>query len=431
MKSVLVIAHDFPPFGGGGVLRVLKFTKYLPEFGWNPIVLSVDPTYYPVGLLDYSLMSEIPEQVKIYRTKTAISAYKIKETNKKENKKFNWRNILENFIPDSFRVIQDHGFFWLPYALAKAQSIIQKENIQLIFTTSPPHNVHILGSILKKRYGLPWVADFRDGWTRNEMYTAKSQLRQQIDKVFERFIVNLADQIICVTPELAEDFYQDYPKVKKKTSVIYNGFDPADFEKLNKVEKDKNTFTLSHIGSLAAKPNRSPEIILQAVSSIASTNKEFKENFRLEFVGPVLNLPLEEMITKYSLESICSVIGVVPHLRALEHMQKADALLLLTNHKQKFGDNAILAGKFGEYLFTANPILAVVSEGIAKDIIENYDLGYVVSPDDLEKTKEFLYELFYKWKNKSLPNNKDKGLTSLFNRKCSTEKLANIFNNLS
>ena len=430
MKSVLVIAHDFPPFGGGGVLRVLKFIKYLPEFGWNPIVLSVDPTYYPAGLLDYSLMSEIPEQVKIYRTKTAISAYKIKETNKKENKKLNWRNILESFIPDSFRVIQDHGFFWLPYALAKAQSIIQKENIQLIFTTSPPHNVHILGSILKKRYGLAWVADFRDGWTRNEMYTAESALRQQIDKVFEHFILNIADQIICVTPELAEDFYQDYPKVKKKTSVIYNGFDPTDFEKLNKIEKDKSVFTLSHIGSLAAKPNRSPEIILRAVSSIASTNKEFKENFRLEFVGPVLNLPLEEMIRNYNLESLCSVVGVVPHLKALEYMQKADTLLLLTNHKQKFGDNAILAGKFGEYLFTTNTILAVVSNGIAKDIIENYDLGYVVSPDDLEKAKEVLYELFYKWKNKSLPTNNNKGLTSLFNRKCSTEKLANIFNSL-
>ncbi|MFY9222398.1 MAG: glycosyltransferase [Blastocatellia bacterium] len=430
MKSVLVIAHDFPPFGGGGVLRVLKFAKYLPEFGWKPIVLSVDPTYYPVGLLDSSLMSEIPEQVKIYRTKTAISAYKVKETNKKENKKFSWRNILESLIPEEFRVIQDHGFFWLPYALAKAQSIIQKENIQLIFTTSPPHNVHILGSILKKRYGLPWVADFRDGWTRNEMYTAKSGLRQQIDKVFERFIVNIADQIICVTPELAEDFYKDYPKLKKKTSIIYNGFDPADFEKLNKIEKDKNTFTLSHIGSLAAKPNRSPEIILQAVSSISSENNEFKQKLRLEFVGPVLNLPLEEIIKSYNLESICSIVGVVPHLKALEYMQKANALLLLSNHKQKFGDNAILAGKFGEYLFTGNAILAVVSEGIAKDIIEKHELGYVVSPNDLEKTKEVLYKLFCQWQNNSLLNNNNKNLTTLFNRKCSTEKLANIFNSL-
>jgi glycosyltransferase involved in cell wall biosynthesis len=429
MKSVLVIAHDFPPFGGGGVLRVFKFVKYLSEFGWNPIVLTVDPKYYPVEFLDHSLMLELGEQIKIYRTKTAIGAYKTKEI-KKEPKKFNFRNILETLVPEEFRVIQDHGFFWLPYALAKAQSIIQKENIQLIFTTSPPHNVHILGSILKKRYSLPWVADFRDGWTRNEMYTAKSQLRQQIDKVFERFIVNVADQIICVTPELAGDFYQDYPKVKKKTSVIYNGFDPADFAKLNKVEKDKNTFTLSHIGSLAAKPNRSPEIILQAINSIATENKEFKKNFRLEFVGPIINLPLAEMIKNYSLESICSIVGVVPHLKALEYMQKANALLLLTNHKQKFGDNAILAGKFGEYLFTSNTILAVVSEGIAKDIIEKYKLGYVVSPDDLETAKKILYELFYKWKNNSLPNNDNKGLTTLFNRKCSTEKLANIFNSL-
>lgn len=433
MRSVLVVAHDFPPFGGGGVLRVLKFIKYLPEFGWRPVILTVDSNYYPPTLLDHSLLSEIPTVATIYRTRTLMGPYSTSAAQpvllNNTPSTNNLRPLLDKIVPQSMRVIQDHGFFWLPYALAKAQTIIPKENIELIFSSSPPHNIHLLGRILKKRYGLPWIADFRDGWTRTEMYTAKSPLRQRFDRMCEKVVVNDADQIICVTPQLVEDFHQDYPSVKSKTHLIYNGYDPEDFNQLTELVRDNNTFRLAHVGALSTNPSRTPEIILQAAHTLASKNADFKQKFKLEFIGPVSNFSLTEMIRAYGLEANCDTVGLIPHAKALEYMQRADVLLLLITYQQKFGDSGILAGKFGEYVATGNPILAIAPEGIAATLVREYDLGLVAPPNNLAAVEKALSELFYHWQNNSLKNRTRAEIPTLFNRHCSTEKLAELFTN--
>ncbi len=415
-------------------MRTLKFVKYLPEFGWRPIILTVDNRYYPSSFQDLSLLDEIPAIASIYRTGTAISP-PFGETSSKSSslaEKKNhlgkyFRSLLEKIVPRKMGVIQDYGFFWLPQALLMARKIIRTESIDLIFTTSPPHSVHLLGKTLRKRYHLPWVADFRDGWTRTEMYVAESPLRRRFDKACERAIIREADQVVCVTPPIVDDFCQDYPKAKAKTHVIYNGFDPADFESSAEPIRNREVFTLTYVGSLSARPHRSPDVVLQAARSLAEKNADFQRRCKIEFVGLTVELPLQEMIKECGLESMCSVVGLVSHTAAIEYMKKADVLLLLINFRQRFGDSGILTGKFAEYLATGKPILAVTTEGIAANLIREHHLGTVVAPDDVKGIDKALSDYFHRWQNNLLLQSESLELTQMLNRKCSTQKLANVF----
>ncbi len=433
MKTVLIIVHDFPPLGGGWVLRTLKFVKYLPEFGWRPVVLTVKNDYYPPSTRDNLLMREIPNSVTIYRTRTSISPYRINvpvssSVRIKSLTYESWvRSLLTRLIPQHMRVIQDYGFFWLPHAYAAALNIIPNESIELIFTTSPPHNVHLLGLALQKITRLPWVADFRDGWMRNEMFVAQSFIRKKFDRMCEHLIINNANQLVCATPPIVADFCQDYPRITTRSHTVYNGFDPDDFSSRLPSRSDSSKFKVAYVGSLSSNPPRSPELFLQAVKSIADKNPRFREFCQIEFVGLVFNVPLNEMIEHHGLQSMCHIIGCVPHKQAVEYMRLSDVLLLLINMEQTFGDNGILTGKFGEYLAAGKPMLALAPDGIAAEMIRQYDLGIVVSPRDIAGIEKALTLLFDQWQSKLLRETNSPTLMRLLNRKESTNKLSEIF----
>ncbi|MBI4747247.1 MAG: glycosyltransferase [Acidobacteria bacterium] len=435
-KNVLVIVHDFPPLGGGWVIRALKFVKHLESFGWRPVVLTVDPAFYPPALLDQSLLDEIPVSTPMYRTRTSIGPYQLQipsqktETSSVRGNGNHLRQILEALIPENLRVIQDYGFFWLPHAWSEACRIIQRESIDLIFTTSPPHNVHLLGWALKKRFRLPWVADFRDGWMQFEMFVASSAVRRAFDRRCERLILRNADRIICTTPRTVEDFCRDYPDIRQKIHTIYNGFDPADFENRDTGPPQKREFTIAYVGSLSLKPRRTPEILLRAVQSLASKNPAFREKARLEFVGLVYDVPLEQMLQEYKVASMCRIVGVVSHKTAIDHMRAADVLVLLINFDQKFGNDSILSGKFGEYVAAQKPLLAIVPEGEASNLVRDHNLGLVAAPDDQAGIEAAIETLFSEWQAGTLCPPPSEKLVNQFNRYDQTRSLARIFSSL-
>lgn len=435
-KNVLVIVHDFPPLGGGWVIRALKFVKYLEFFGWRPVVLTVDAAFYPPALLDQSLLDEIPASTPVYRTRTSIGPYQLQLPNQKaetcgtRGNGTQFRQILEYLVPANLRVIQDYGFFWLPHAWAQACKIIDQEAINLIFTTSPPHNVHLLGWVLKKQFRLPWVADFRDGWMQFEMFVASSAVRRAFDRRCERLVLGTADQVICTTPRTVEDFCRDYPDIRKKIHTIYNGFDPADFENLEPIHSQKDEFRLAYVGSLSLKPRRTPEILLQAVQSLALKIPAFREKCRLEFVGLVYDVPLEQMLQEYNVASMCRIVGVVSHKAAIQAMRSADVLVLLINFDQKFGNDSILSGKFGEYIAAQKPLLAIVPDGEAAHLVRSHHLGMVVAPDNPDAVETALESLFGQWQAGRLCPPPSEKLVSQFNRYEQTRALARIFSDL-
>ena len=435
-KNVLVIVHDFPPLGGGWVIRALKFVKYLEFFGWRPVVLTVDAAFYPPALLDQSLLDEISTSTPVYRTRTLIGPYQLQLPNQQAEASSTrgtgpqFRQILEFLVPESLRVIQDYGFFWLPPAWAQAGKIINQEAINLIFTTSPPHNVHLLGWALKKKFQLPWVADFRDGWMQFEMFVASSAVRRAFDRRCERLVLGTADQIICTTPGTVEDFCRDYPDIRKKIHTIYNGFDPADFENLEPVRSHEDEFRLAYVGSLSLKPRRTPEILLRAVQSLALKIPAFREKCRLEFVGLVYDVPLEQMLQEYNVASMCRIVGIVSHKTAIDCMRNADVLVLLINFDQKFGNDSVLSGKFGEYVAAQKPLLAIVPDGEAAHLVRTHHLGMVGAPDDPDEVETAILSLFSQWQAGRLCPPPSEKLVRQFNRYEQTRALATIFSAL-
>ena len=432
MNKVLVIVHDFPPLGGGGVMRTLKFVKYLPEFGWQPIVFTVDAKYYQPDLLDYTLLEELPAFIKIYRTpslrkaaeqKASLPASATRGKNPRRGRLYK----AGRWLVGGLRMDDFPGLRWLPYAWAGARKVIEREHVDLIFTTSPPHDVHLIGMILSQMYRLPQVADFRDGWMGTAMFVSPHPLRRWFDKACEKGVISNAMKIICATAPIANNFAQRYPRARNKIETLYNGFDPADFAPHSSALKDKNIFCLAYVGSLGLS-HRNPEFFLQAVRSLASSDSSFAQKCRIRFVGPVRDYDLHGMIKDYGLSALCSVLGTVPHTLAVQFMEQADVLLLLLNYKQKFGDESILTGKFCEYIGARKPILAMVQEGIAADFVRQYNLGIVVAPEDVPGIEQALRELFYRWQNNTLRSPDASELRELFNRRRSTEKLAGVFN---
>ncbi len=430
-NQVLFIVHDFPPLGGGNVMRALKFIKYLPEFGWQPIVLTVDSKYYRPDLLDYALLEDLSTTTPVYRTRSLRKGYEqttsVRRCAPSNNKaRAGWLYKAEDWLVGGLRMDNFPGLRWLPYACAHARVVLdQAQRVDLIFTTSPPHDVHMIGLVLSKTYRLPWVADFRDGWMGTQMFVSPHPLRRWFDRTCERCVIYNATRIICATDPIANNFSQRYREARNKIHTLYNGFDPGDFEMHGPTSNDENTFCLAYVGSMGL-PHRSPEFFLKAVRSLASKNKAFAQKCRIRFVGPVWHFDLTGMIHNFGVSSLCSAVGAVSHERAVHLMQQADVLLLFLND-HGFGSDSILTGKFGEYVAARKPILAMVPEGIAADFIRQYELGIVVSPNDVTGIEQALCELFYRWQREELRNPDVSQLLELFNRRRTTEKLARIF----
>jgi len=248
MKKVLIVTYYWPPAGGAGVQRVLKFAKYLPQFGWQPIILTVENPDCPV--IDDSLLNDIPPECKVYKTK-AIEPFELykKITGKNKSDKIpsdvlaNSKNLtfaekiarwirINLFIPDA-------KIGWKYYAIKKAKRIIEQEKIDIIFSTSPPQTVALIAKKIAKISKLKWVADFRDPWMEIVYYQNlnRNNITKYIDGKLEKGVLKKADVLLTISADIVDLFRS---KVDKKDySIIPNGFDETDFLKN---EKKKNDF---------------------------------------------------------------------------------------------------------------------------------------------------------------------------------------------
>jgi len=389
MQKVLIVTYYWPPGSGAGVQRWLKFSKYLPQYGWEPFILTVDPQFAAYPSIDRTLEKEIPENVKVFRTK-ATDWFRIYSKDKSKiptagfanNYDNSFKGILFRFLRGNF-FIPDPRKGWNRFALHKAVEIIEKEQITCIVTTSPPHSTQLTGLKIKKRLpGVKWVADFRDPWTDIYYYEQfyPTFISRNVDKWYEKRVLKNCDKLITVSESLKESLSLKVKGTKLKTEVITNGFDESDFNEITTVIP--SLFTITYVGTLSeAYPI---DGLIDVLSKVQKQNK----HFLLRFVGLVPENYHKKIMDKLKAGSV-EIVPYTIHSEAISYMLNTSLLLLIIpDHKS---NRAIITGKFFEYLASKKPILCLGPEdGDAAGIIADNGLGKCFSYYDKTKIKNFV-----------------------------------------
>ncbi len=390
-KRVLIITYYWPPSGGAGVQRWLKFAKYLPEFDIEPIILTVDPNHASYLQIDKSLEKDISLDLKVFKTKSFEPLSLLSKILGKKNIAYggftnvNKKSILQivlRFIRGNF-FIPDARVGWNKYAYKKAKEIISEYKIDTVITTSPPHSTQLIGLKLKKKLNINWIADFRDPWT--DIYYYKdllhTRLVKRIDEKKEREVLEVADKVIVVGKSLKENFYSKINQ--EKFVVITNGYDEEDFEEQKHVRPEK--FTITYTGTLSDQYN------VAAFIEVCEAIKSKGVDFIIRFIGNVAESKLNEFKNASLLENV-EIVNYVPHQESIKYLYNSSALLLVIPDFN--GNKGILTGKLFEYLASGIPIVGIgPTDGDASEIIDECEVGKMFDYTETEKIYENLYNL--------------------------------------
>lgn len=423
MRKVLIITYYWPPAGGPGVQRWLKFVKYLREFEIEPIVYIPEDPHYP--LKDPSLVKEVPSGITIIRKKI-LEPYAIskliskKETTTissgiiNEKKKQNLLQRLMLYIRGNV-FIPDARVLWVKPSVKFISPFLKDQGIDTIITTGPPHSLHLIGYQLQQKLDLKWIADFRDPWTtigyHKELKLTKRSEKKHLE--LEKKVLTTASHIITTSFTTAEEFRT---KTSKPVTVITNGFDERGAEEV-KLQKG---FVISHIGSLLS--GRNPENLWQVLGELISENKDFRKEFRLELTGAVSEDVISS-IKKAGLEEHLQLQDYVSHEEALKLQKEATVLLLIEINSEI--TKGIIAGKLFEYLSAKRPILAVGPRGWdVNKILQETGAGQAFLFSNISALKEQILEYFRKYQKGELQSSAAN--IEQYSRKNLTRKLANL-----
>ncbi|MGX1930383.1 glycosyl transferase family 1 [Flagellimonas sp. 2504JD4-2] len=421
MNKVLVIAYYWPPAGGPGVQRWLKFVKYLPAFDIQPTVYVPENPTYPI--IDEDLIKEVPTGITILRqpikepyvwagllskkrTKT-ISSGIIKEKNPSILEKLLLWIRGNLFIPDARKL-------WVKPSIKFLSKYIADNAIETIITTGPPHSVHLIGLGLKAQHSVQWIADFRDPWT-SIGYHKKLRLTstsQKKHKALESEVLNRADKIVVTSKTTQEEFKS---LTQKPIRVITNGYE--DQANVNHLDSD---FTISHIGSLLT--GRNPIDLWETLKELCTENDAFGKALKIQLAG-VVGEEVLESISANGLGDYVSKLGYLSHDEVVKTQQKSQVLLLLEIDAKE--TKGIIPGKLFEYLNAKRPILALGPEGWeAGDIVKSINAGVFYGKKQKEELKTVLLNWFEAYQSGELHCD-SKGIEQ-YHRKALTDQLANF-----
>lgn len=434
-RTVLIVAHPFPPIGGGAVQRVAKFVKYLPEFGWEPVVLTLAWSFSEscIHMYDQSLLDEITARdvpiyrvsyqgpAKVYRAFRNLCRRKLVKNSGEHGsgKVFSGNSKVERFLRSFY--IPNTLVESIPALFRCGREVFASRGSNMIFSTSPETVCHLVTRRLKRHTRLPWVADFRDPWTQNPFISYPTVLHRWGNALLERMVLSDADAVIVRSRVQLESLIEQYPFVQDKGHVIPNGFDPEDFVDVLPVIHNK--FTAVHTGSLYGP--RKPDSFLKALSLLRDKDPSTVEGVQVLFIGMVEDL-LPKRIHFLGLDRVVKLLAPVSHKESLGFQKGADVLLLFSGE-----DRGTIAGKVYEYLASGKPILALAPpESELAGIIETTTSGVVVSPDDVPGIAGALGNLYHRWLVKDLSICSDRDRIAAFDRKGQTKKLSEIFSAL-
>ena len=423
MKKVLIITYYWPPAGGSGVQRWLKFVKYFREFEIEPIVYTVDNPNYPIE--DKSLLNDIPVGLDILKQPIWEPNQIFSIFGKKKTESAGFLNANPSFFGKLLQYIRANYFipdarkFWIKPSVKYLKKYLNENKIDVIITTGPPHSLHLIGLNLKKLLNVKWIADFRDPWTEIDYFHQLPLTKRAIKKhhLFEIEVLKTADSVLVVGNTMAEK----YNKYNKNTFTITNGFDGELCD--DKVELDSK-FTLTHIGLMNA--DRNPKMLWEVLSEIIVENKNFENDFNLKLIGKIDASVVQE-ISKYNLAKNVEIVNYVSHNKVIEYQKKSQVLLLIVNNVPSA--RGIITGKIFEYLMVKRPILAIAPKnGDLAKIIDETNSGYVVDFKEREQLKMIILDLYSKFKNKKLIV--DSKNIDQFHRRELTKKVSEIIKSI-
>ena len=421
--KVLIITYYWPPAGGPGVQRWLKFVKYLPEFGVEPIVYCPENPSYPI--VDESLLSEVSSEIKIikhpisepYRFASMLSKKDSKQISSGVIPKKKKQSIMQRlmlYVRGNF-FIPDARKNWVKPSVEFLSEYIQANNIKTIITTGPPHSLHLIGLQLKAQLGVKWLADFRDPWTTIGYHKQLKLSQSSAEKhnALESQVLQSADEIIVTSENTKKEFLS---KTKQPITVITNGYDA---HKIERPEKDKK-FTLAHIGSLLSE--RNPKQLWASLKELIDENENFRSEFQLKLIG-VVSEDVLQTLKEFQLEPYINTVGYVTHEEAIKAQMASRVLLMV--EIDSADTKVIIPGKIFEYMASGTPIIAVgPKESDVETILKSTNTGRYFYYDDKEKIKSQILLYFEAFKSNSLTVNAI-GLEQ-YSRKSLTKVLSGI-----
>jgi glycosyltransferase involved in cell wall biosynthesis len=402
MRRVLMILYYFPPSGGPGVQRGLKFVRYLSEFGWQPVVVTVRETAsFPVR--DETLLREIPAGLTVRRTRCpefydlyraltgqrGITSLDITTMSAGERKPV--RRLLRWLRAACF--VPDGRIGWRPHAVRAGLQLRADPGYEAIFSSGPPFTSHLIGRELHRRTGIPWVADYRDPWTRAPFYPNRPGFARRLDERLEEACLAEAQRTVVVGEQMAAGLHEGHPQIpRERISVIPNGYDPADFEHVPIL--DDGTFRLTHTGSLFLA--RTPANLLAALETLLREEPGFAEHARLCLAGRT-DADLIARVRGSALANIAELPGYLPHGESVAWLRRSRVLLLLIGRDAQA--HTMVTGKVYEYLAAGAPILAIgPCDGDAAKLLARTRAGRIFEPDDAVGIREHLRELWRRFR---------------------------------
>jgi hypothetical protein len=429
LPRALIITYYWPPSGGSAVVRWVKFTKYLGDFGWEPVIYT--PENPESQEIDSSFQEDLPGQLEVLKRRITepYGMYK-RLTGRKQTEKLGVAMMSGKKKPGvmsgislwirSNLFIPDPRMLWIRPSVRYLRKYIDKHPVNVIITTGPPHSMHLIGFHLNRITGIKWVADFRDPWTNIDFYSELKLTRvaDWYHRKLEKKVLQSADLVLTVSPTMTDEFFK---MDAKNVVTLTNGFDvlPGDG-----TTPDSEKFILLHLGSLPS--SRNPESLWIAVSELVKSNPSFASRLRINLTGKI-DLKVSESIRKYNLDPFVMFSDFVPHKETPKLLGSASVLLLVINNTANA--KGILTNKFFEYLSSGRSILAIGPvDGDAATILKEAGAGEIFQYDDVPGIKLQLLRLFDQYLKNQVTI--QSGQIEKFSRKNLTRELTSILNNL-
>ena len=425
MKKFLIISYMFPPIGGAGTQRPLKFAKYLPSFGIKPIVFCPEKASWKA--YDKSPLSQpYYKDIQVYRCgiRSLSRYYRLRY-------KFGCdRHPYYYFLALKYFWYLDFFSAWYFECRKSLLNIARHENIDCVYTTSPPHSIHLFGRLLKANLGIPWIMDIRDAMTSdpNRPLGLFGHVQKISEKIYERSFYQSADAVVVVSKPMKESIIKRHTAmgIESKVHVITNGFDEEDYHQIKYEPTNKSKLTITYTGSFMGR--QTPEFFLRALDKLIAANRIDSSDLMIRFIGHY-DPHILEVFHRYANNLPLDIVGFQPQETCLRMQKDADLLLLIVNIADNEGGSQTMTGKFFEYIGAERPIFALVPDGPLKSVILSGRFGFVAAPRDIHSICKNLEMVYNRWRYKGrIEFNPDPTIRASYTRKRLTQELAILAN---
>jgi glycosyltransferase involved in cell wall biosynthesis len=395
-RRVLIVAYYFPPMGFSGVQRVVKFCKYLPDFGWQPTVLTVTPGGY--FAYDASLQREMEHAgVETVRTYSLDPTRLFGSGKTVPLPSENVRGVLARVSQWVFA--PDNKVGWLPFAYRAGSRAMREGRFDAVFSSAPPYTSHLVAALLARRFDVPFVADFRDDWLDNPRHVYPTPAHRRLHAALERFVMRRATVVTAFNSRMAERIRARIQAggLDAPVQVLPHGFDPDDFAKIPPpIRRDRMRLHYSGVFYDA----QTPDPLFRAVAALVKRRPEVRDDIELSFVGLVPPASLD-LARSLGIHDLVRYLEYLPHDRAVEEVAAADVLWTMVGRRP--GSERVGTSKVYEYFGSRKPVLALAPEGVERDAVTAYPAGTVVDPDDDRAIAAAIEEMHRAWLDDRLP----------------------------